>query len=212
METIQKEELKKILVSITATMEKAKEELIALDGAMGDGDLGLTMCKGFQAVMAEIDKIDESDMGKLIMKLGMKMNSEVPSTMGTLISTCFVKAGLKAKGKTELHLADLVEMGRDAVQGVMDRGQCKIGDKTMLDALHPAVEALAAALESGKGLAEAQEVAYQAAAEGVERTKNMKSVHGRAAYYGENSIGRQDPGATAMMYIIKGIASACSKA
>ena len=212
METIKKEELKKILVSITATMEKTKEELIALDAAMGDGDLGLTMCKGFQTVTAEIDKINEPDMGNLIMKLGMKMNSEVPSTMGTLVSTCFIKGGLKAKGKTELHLADLVEMGRAAVQGVMERGQSKVGDKTMLDALHPAVEALAVAAEAGKSLAGAQQLAYQAAVEGVEKTKIMKSVHGRAAYYSENSIGRQDPGATAMMYIIKGIANACAKA
>jgi dihydroxyacetone kinase-like protein len=212
METIKKAELKKILESITATMEKAKEELIALDALVGDGDLGLTMCKGFQAIRAEFDKIDEPDMGKLIMKLGMKMNSEVPSTMGTLVSICFVKAGTKAKGKTELNLADLVEMGRAALQGVMERGQSKVGDKTMLDALNPAVEALAAASEARKSLAEAQEAAYQAAAEGTQKTKAMKSVHGRAAYYSEKSIGRQDPGATAMMYIIKGIANACAKA
>lgn len=205
MEKLTKEDLKVALASIVKVMEEAKEELIELDGAMGDGDLGLTMCKGFQAVSEEINHVDEADMGKLIMKLGMKMNAVVPSTMGTLVSTCFVKGAMKAKGKTALELADVVEMGRAAVQGVMERGKCKVGDKTMLDALYPAVEAMAAACEAGKTSAQVSEAAYQAAVDGVEKTKTLQSVHGRAAYYNEKSIGRQDPGATAVMYIIKGI-------
>lgn len=208
MELIDKAKLKEILGHIVKSMEDAKEELIALDGAMGDGDLGLTMCKGFEAVYQEIDNLEETDMGKLMMKLGMKMNSVVPSTMGTLISTCFVKSAPKVKGKTELNLSDLAAMGRAAVDGVMQRGGSKIGDKTMLDALHPAVVALEQAILENKTIAEAQKDAYQAAIKGVEQTKSLKSVHGRAAYYNEQSIGRQDPGATAVMYIFRGIANA----
>ncbi len=208
METVNKEKLKEILNHILSSLQDAKEELITLDGAMGDGDLGLTMCKGFEAVCKEIDVLDENDMGKLMMKLGMKMNSVVPSTMGTLISTCFVKAAPKAKGKTELTLEDLAAMGRAAVNGVMQRGGSKIGDKTMLDALHPAVCALEAAAANGKTIAQAQKEAYEAAISGVEKTKTLKSVHGRAAYYSEKSIGKQDPGATAVMYIFRGIANA----
>ena len=101
METINKLKLKEILGNILESMQDAKDELIALDGAMGDGDLGLTMCKGFEAIYQEIDILEETDMGKLMMKLGMKMNSVVPSTMGTLISTCFVKSAPKAKDKSE---------------------------------------------------------------------------------------------------------------
>lgn len=208
MELIDKAKLKEILGHIVKSMEDAKEELIALDGAMGDGDLGLTMCKGFEAVYQEIDNLEETDMGKLMMKLGMKMNSVVPSTMGTLISTCFVKSAPKVKGKIELNLSDLAAMGRAAVDGVMQRGGSKIGDKTMLDALHPAVVALEQAILENKTIAEAQKDAYQAAIKGVEQTKSLKSVHGRAAYYNEQSIGRQDPGATAVMYIFRGIANA----
>ncbi len=208
METVNKEKLKDILNHILSSLQDAKEELITLDGAMGDGDLGLTMCKGFEAVCQEIDVLDENDMGKLMMKLGMKMNSVVPSTMGTLISTCFVKAAPKAKGKTELTLEDLAAMGRAAVNGVMQRGGSKIGNKTMLDALHPAVCALEAAATNGKTIAQAQKEAYEAAISGVEKTKTLKSVHGRAAYYSEKSIGKQDPGATAVMYIFRGIANA----
>lgn len=206
METIRKEELTDIFDAVLRSMEAAKEELIELDGAMGDGDLGLTMCSGFQAVCDEIRVLEEEDIGKLLMKLGMKMNATVPSTMGTLVSTCFVKAAPKAKGKTGITLADLAEMGKGAVAGVMERGKTKVGDKTMLDALAPAVDALEAASAAGKSLKDAWLDAYAAAKEGVEKTKSMQSVHGRAAYYREKSVGRQDPGATAVMYIIRGIA------
>ena len=208
VDIIRKEELTQILDVIVEVMAGAKDELIELDGAMGDGDLGLTMVKGFSAVAEEIRTIDETDMGKIMMKLGMKMNSTVPSTMGTLVSICFLKAAPAAKGKTELTLVDMVAMGKDAVAGVMDRGKSKPGDKTMLDALHPAVEALSKAAEAGDSLADAWQKAYEAARDGVEQTKSMQSVHGRAAYYQEKSIGRQDPGATAMMYIVSGVAKA----
>lgn len=206
METIRKEELTKIFDAVLASMEAAKEELIELDGAMGDGDLGLTMCSGFQVVTKEIRKLDETDIGKLLLKLGMKMNAAVPSTMGTLVSTCFVKAAPKAKGKTEVTLADLIAMGKGAIAGVMERGKTKVGDKTMLDALAPAVDALEAASVAGKSMKDAWQDAFEAAKEGVEKTKTMQSVHGRAAYYREKSVGRQDPGATAIMYIVRGIA------
>lgn len=205
MEKITKASLKPVLGSIVEVLKTEKDYLIELDGSMGDGDLGLTMYTGFQAVYEEIDQIAETDMGKIFMKLGMKMNSVVPSTMGTLISTCFIKAATKAKGKEELAITDLVEMGRAAVQGVMERGQSKIGDKTMLDALAPAVEALAAAVQDNKPAGEVSSDVYQAAVAGVEKTKTMQSVHGRAAYYGEKSIGRPDPGASAVMFIIKGL-------
>lgn len=208
VDIVRKEELTQILDSIVAVMEGAKEELIELDGAMGDGDLGLTMVNGFTAVAEEIRALDETDMGKIMMKLGMKMNATVPSTMGTLISVCFIKAAPAAKGKTELTLQDMVKMGQGAVAGVMERGKSKPGDKTMLDALHPAVEALGAATASGDTLSDAWQKAYEAAKDGVEKTKTMQSVHGRAAYYQEKSVGRQDPGATAMMYIVSGIAKA----
>ncbi len=208
MDIIRKAELTQILDEIVTTMEGAKDELIELDGAMGDGDLGLTMVKGFTAVAEEIRTLDETDIGKIMMKLGLKMNATAPSTMGTLVSTCFLKAAPAAKGKTELTLADMVEMGRGAVAGVMERGKSKPGDKTMLDALYPAVEALGAAAAAGDSLTDAWQKAYEAAKDGMEKTTSMQSVHGRAAYYQEKSVGRQDPGATAMMYIVSGIAKA----
>lgn len=205
MESLNKSFIKNVLGEIAKVMNEEKQYLIELDGAMGDGDLGLTMSAGFEGVYEEIDKIDSDDIGNVLIKLGMKMNSIVPSTMGTLISTCFLKAGKEVKGKTEINLLDIAKMGRAAVNGVMDRGKAKIGQKTMLDSLNPAVEALEKAAGENLKLKKSFEAAYEAARAGVENTKTIKSVHGRAAYYGEKSLGRPDSGATAVMFIFKGI-------
>ena len=128
METINKLKLKEILGNILESMQDAKDELIALDGAMGDGDLGLTMCKGFEAIYQEIDILEER-YGEINDEIRNENEFCSSSTMGTLISTCFVKSAPKAKGKSELNLTDLVEMGKAAVDGVMQRGGSKIGDK-----------------------------------------------------------------------------------
>lgn len=207
MEAIKKIFIKDILGNIVNTMLEAKDYLTELDSAMGDGDLGLTMNNGFGCLYNEFDKIEATDMGNVLMKLGMIMNTNVPSTMGTLISICLIKGAKEAKGKEELTLNDLVAVGRAAVKGVMEKGKTKLGDKTMLDALNPAVEALAEASKEGLSLENAFEKAYEAAEEGVEYTKQLKSVHGRAAYYGEKSLGRPDSGAVAVMFIFKGINS-----
>lgn len=205
MERLNKSSLKNILGEIVSVMNEEKQYLIELDGAMGDGDLGLTMAAGFQGAYEEIDKIDTDDIGNILIKLGMKMNSIVPSTMGTLISTCFLKAGKEARGKIEIDLLDIAKMGRAAVNGVMERGKAKIGEKTMLDSLNPAVEALEKAIDEKLELKKAFEKAYEAAEAGVENTTALKAVHGRAAYYGEKSLGRPDSGAAAVMFIFKGI-------
>lgn len=205
MEKVNRVFIKKALGEIANVMEQEKQYLIELDGAMGDGDLGLTMSSGFKAVYEEIDNIDSEDIGTVLMKLGMKMNSVVPSTMGTLISTCFIKSAKEAKGKLELDILDIGKMGRAAVNGVMERGKAKIGDKTMLDALNPAVDVLEKGVDENITIQEAFEKAYEAAKAGVENTKKMKSVHGRAAYYGDKSLGRPDSGAVAVMFIFKGI-------
>jgi len=205
METINKKILKEILGEIVLVLTEEKDYLTQLDAAMGDGDLGITMTKGFQTIYEELDNIEVDDMGKVFMKLGMKMNSTVPSTMGTLMSICLTKSAMAVKGINEIELKDAVSMGRFAVKGVIERGKTKVGNKTMLDALHPAVEALAKSLDENKTLSEAFDNAYEAAQNGVEKTKELIPMHGRAAYYKEKSLGTPDPGAVAMMFIFKGI-------
>lgn len=197
--------IKNILKGIVTSVEVEKDYLIELDGSMGDGDLGLTMYNGFSALYEEIDNIDSNDLGMLVMKLGMKMNSVVPSTMGTLVSVCMIRGAKTLKGKETVTLDDLIEFGDAAVNGVKEVGKTEVGNKTMLDALYPAVEGLKQAKEEGLSIRDAISLAYENASQGVERTKELKSVHGRAAYYGDNSVGKPDPGATAVKFIIRGI-------
>lgn len=197
--------IKSILKGIVDSVEKEKEYLIELDGAMGDGDLGLTMYNGFSTLYEEIDNIDHTDLGMTVMKLGMKMNSVVPSTMGTLVSVCMIRGAKTLKDKEVITLDDLIEFGDAAVNGVKEVGKTDVGNKTMLDALYPAVEGLKEAKIQGLSIKDAINIAYEKAAAGVEKTKELKSVHGRAAYYGDNSVGKPDPGATAVKFIIRGI-------
>jgi dihydroxyacetone kinase-like protein len=163
------------------------------------------MTKGFQTVYDEIDNIESDDLGAVLMKLGMKMNGTVASTMGTLISICFIKSSKEAKGFKEVGLEEIAKMGQAAAAGVSERGKAKVGDRTMLDALAPAVEALAKASDEKANLKEAFERAFEAAQKGVEDTRNMKPVFGRAAYYAEKVLGKPDSGAVAMMFIFEGI-------
>lgn len=197
--------IKNILKGIVESVEVEKDYLIELDASMGDGDLGLTMYNGFSALYEEVDNIDSTDLGMIVMKLGMKMNSVVPSTMGTLVSVCMIRGAKTLKGKEIITLDDLIEFGDAAVNGVKEVGKTEVGNKTMLDALYPAVEGLKQAKKEGLSIREAIDIAYQRASQGVEKTKELKSVHGRAAYYGDNSVGKPDPGATAVKFIIRGI-------
>lgn len=198
-------EFKDIMKSIKDIMQQNKEYLIELDSAMGDGDLGLTMAKGFVAVSKTMDDFTDKDIGKALFQAGVAMNNTASSTMGTLIATAMMRAGKTVKGKEEVELKEIVEMGFAAVEGIKDRGKAEVGDKTILDSLVPAVEALKESSDNGFPLPTAFEAAYQAAKDGVEATKNMISQHGRARYYGEKSKGKQDPGATVAMLAIEAI-------
>ncbi|WP_026881483.1 dihydroxyacetone kinase subunit DhaL [Clostridium akagii] len=211
MEKINKANLKQILGEVLTVLNAEKEHLIELDASMGDGDLGLTMTKGFKCVYDEIDNIDSDDIGVIFMKLGMKMNTTVASTMGTLMSICFIKGAKQVKGFTEIGLEEVVKMGHAAVSGVMERGKAKVGDRTMLDALSPAVDALGVACAEKNNLAEAFEKAFQAAEKGVENTKQLVPVFGRAAYYKDRPLGTPDSGSVAIMFIFKGIKQAVNK-
>ena len=117
---------------------------------LGDGDLGLTARKIADAVESYIDSgISQDDIGKFVMTAGMKINSAAPSTMGSLLAIALMKAGSISKDRSEIDPSHVVSMLRAAVQSIQEKGKASLGDKTMLDALHPAVEAFAGAIESG---------------------------------------------------------------
>ncbi len=202
--TLNINDLKKIIVAVKDTMYENRDYLIKLDSVMGDGDLGLTMCKGFNSADEAIQAYDGDDIGQGLLKVSMSM-SNAAGTMGILLASAIMSAAKIAKGKNEIDDNDIVQMGYAAVEGIQKRGKAKVGDKTILDSLVPAVEALKKAVNEGKSLAEAAREAAVAAKEGVEKTKEMVSQFGRAHYYGEKSRGKQDPGATVALLICQTI-------
>lgn len=196
-------DLLKFLKETQDIMCDNKDYLIELDSVVGDGDLGLTMSDGFTAAYKSVEASDETDAGKFLYKAGKAMSTAVPSTMGTLMASGLMQAGKVLKGKTELEISDIVAMFEAYLEGVANRGKAKVGEKTFLDGLDPAVKALKAAVEEGDDLVAAAKKAREAAEAGFEHTTTMIAVHGRAATRGEASKELQDPGAAVAMLIMK---------
>ena len=201
MEALEKESILGILLNLKNTMIENRDYLVELDGRMGDGDLGLTMSKGFSAAYDELKETEETDIGMILVKAGMIIAKTAPSTMGTLLGTGFMRGGKAIKGKTEIAPPDLALFFQDFVQGLMDRGKAQPGDKTIIDSIKPAADALK--MSAGEGFKPALEAACKAAEAGLEATKEMIAQHGRIAYYKEKSRGHQDPGATVGVLMIK---------
>ncbi len=204
MDRFEVADLPSIVTRIAGTMAEKKEELIQLDGAMGDGDLGLTMERGFTAANEETQKGDEQDAGKLLMKVGIAIARAAPSTMGTLVGSGFMSGGKAVMGKTALGGQDLAAFFEAFTAGIMQRGKSKPGEKTIVDVLVPASKALSDAAAAGVSLPDALRRLQEGAAQGLAASKKMIAQHGRLAYYHEQSKGRDDPGAVACAYILQG--------
>ncbi len=193
----------RLLKEIQDIMVGNRDYLINLDSIVGDGDLGLTMSDGFVAAYKAVLDSEEPDIGKILYNAGKAMSTAVPSTMGTLMASGFMQAGKVLKGKTELTDMDIADIFGAYLEGVANRGKAKVGDKTFLDGLDPAVKALKEALNAGELLPVAATKARVAAEEGFKNTTNMIAVHGRAATRGEASRTLEDPGAAVAMLIMK---------
>lgn len=194
-----------IIRAIAARMETEKDYLTQLDNEIGDGDHGINMVRGFNAVMDKLPEWENGDIGALLKGTGMQLVSNVGGASGPLYGTAFMKAGNVLKGKSEIEAADFAASLDAAIGGVKLRGKSTEGEKTMLDALCPAHKALTEAIAAGDELKAALQKAVAAAEEGVEYTKTIAATKGRASYLGERSIGHQDPGATSSLYILQEI-------
>jgi phosphoenolpyruvate---glycerone phosphotransferase subunit DhaL len=180
-----------------------KEYLTALDAAIGDADHGINMNRGMQSVMAKLQAGNPEDIGALLKTVGMALVSSVGGAGGPLYGTFFLQLGSKAIGKDELTDDDWVAMLAAAVEGVQGRGKAEPNDKTMVDALIPARDALAAAVAAGEPFANALHASAAAAEEGMKATIPLVARKGRASYLGERSAGHQDPGATSSWLLLK---------
>ena len=180
--------------------------LTDLDAAIGDADHGANMARGFGAVVDRLPGVEDADIGTILQTAGMTLISTVGGAAGPLYATLFMRMGTATANKHELCGQDLVAMLDAGVQGVVERGKAQPGEKTMVDSLHPALDALSDSIDSGGSLEEALLRAAQAAHEGMKATIPMKALRGRASYLGERSIGHQDPGATSIYLMLKGAA------
>jgi dihydroxyacetone kinase-like protein len=199
------DDLHAILQAVASDMEARVEELRELDAALGDGDLGITVQLASGA-MADTPKSVQEDVGLMLAGLGISINKVSPSTFGTLLASAFLGAGAAARGKSKVALDDLVAMGYGAVEGIKKRGKAEVGNKTMLDALVPAVEAFKKEVEVSGSAAQAFAVAVSASERGMQATAEMTAKYGRASWRREESVGLRDAGATAMHYLIQSFA------
>lgn len=197
-----KETLRESISAISGVMDEHEEYLIKLDARFGDGDLGMTMKQGFKRLKECMEETDEKDLGRLFRYCSVEFNEAAPSTLGTIISFGLMGMAKYLKGKEETDLKETAQAMCEGVKTIMDKAKSRPGDKTVLDSLYPAAEAL---LKYADQTEEAWDMAYEAAYEGMESTRKMRGMHGRIAYYGEKTLGELDGGAAAGMLIFKAL-------
>jgi phosphoenolpyruvate---glycerone phosphotransferase subunit DhaL len=187
-----------------AEVAERKGELTKLDQAIGDGDHGSNMDRGLRKAVEKLDTLEGDDVGAALKAVGMALVSSVGGAGGPLYGTFFLQAGQSAAGSSELDADGFAAAVRAGVDGVRARGKAEPGDKTMLDALIPAADALA----EGGDLVTAAERAADAAEEGMRATIPLVARKGRASYLGDRSSGHQDPGATSSALMMRAAAQA----
>ena len=194
------------LRAFAAEIEAHREELVRLDTAIGDGDHGTNLHRGMTKVLEKLDSLEGADIGAALKAVGMTLVSSVGGAAGPLYGTLFLQMGMATAGRDALDLAEWTDALDKGVKGVQSRGKAEPGDKTMIDALAPAVEALRAA---GPGdVADALRRAAEAAEEGMKATTPLEARKGRASYLGPRSVGHQDPGATSSYLLLRSAAQA----
>jgi phosphoenolpyruvate---glycerone phosphotransferase subunit DhaL len=185
-----------------STIAENKDYLTELDSAIGDADHGANMNRGMSAAVEKLDGSVE-DIGGVLKTVGMTLVSKVGGAGGPLYGTLFMQMGAATAGRSDLSVGDWASAVEAGLKGVQARGKAEPGDKTMIDALTPAAEALAKAAADGATLSDALTSAAQAAEDGMKATIPLVARKGRASYLGERSAGHQDPGATSSFLLMR---------
>lgn len=194
------------------TLREQREYLTGLDAAIGDADHGTNMDRGFTAVLDKLPSVAEADIGSILKTVGATLVSTVGGASGPLYGTAFLRAGTALAGKQELQPQDVVTGLEAALEGIKARGRAQLGEKTMVDALSPAVDALKAAVAEGKPMTDVLRAAADAAEQGMKATIPLVATKGRASYLGERSADHQDPGATSTMLLLRAMVAANQQA
>jgi dihydroxyacetone kinase len=203
--TISREEVLEAVQRVAAAVQAQYEHLTKLDQALGDGDLGITAKKIAAALNEYVAASSSEDLGKFIASAGMAVNRAASSTMGTLLATALMRAGKEIRGLDAIDGKNLAAMLKAADLGIQERGKAKPGDKTIVDALHPATEAFNSAINDGDRLELAAEKMIDAAQAGLEYATSLKSRIGRASWIGERTVGQIDPGCSLLIIILKAV-------
>ena len=190
------EQLRQAFRFIAGAMKERSDDLRELDAACGDGDLGVTVTKGFSAIENRLDELKGEPSGRLLKTLGMTFNNAAASTFGVFFATACMYAGKSIDDKDSISVKDFCAMLNAASEGVATRGRSKVGDKTILDALVPAQQAAEAAADNGQAWGDVLAAATEAARQGAEDTRGLVPKAGRARWLGEQVRESQDPGAT----------------
>jgi len=207
MDAIQCDQLAALFQGVADLFTEKKDELCEMDAKMGDGDLGLTMSKGFGAFPRLIqENTEEGNIGKTLAKAGMKMAGLVPSTMGTLMASGIMEGGKAIAGKSTMGPEELSVFLTGFAAGIQKRGKCQTGERTILDAVDAGARRAADVCAEGKDLKAIIQAAVQGAKEGVEATKEMIPKYGKAAVFSARAKGVPDQGAIAGLYFLEGLA------
>ena len=204
--TVGKPELSAWLECLQGVYAENRQRLTDLDSAIGDADHGLNMDRGFTAVKAELASSTAPDIRSLLQDAAAVLIRTVGGASGPLYGTFFLRAGAACAGKAELDASGIVAMFQAGVEGVRQRGKAEPGDKTMVDALQPALAAMQKALMENGSLQAILDAGAAAAEQGMLNTIPMQARKGRASYLGPRSVGHQDPGATSSWLLIRAAA------
>jgi dihydroxyacetone kinase-like protein len=193
------------LRAYAALIDTRADELNRLDGAQGDGDFGASILRGAQAVLGKLDSVADKDIGTILKTVAMTLISSMGGTSGPLLGTLFLQMSVKAGAAQSLTLAQWTEALDAGINGIMARGKAQVGDKTMIDALVPALDALRT--DPDAKLADALTASAAAAHAGAAHTATITATKGRASYVGERSIGHVDPGALNIAILLEALAA-----
>jgi dihydroxyacetone kinase-like protein len=209
--TVQSDTIAAWMAEIAAAVREQRDQLTQLDAAIGDGDHGTNMVRGFDAVERALAGRGEDAPGQVLIISGKTLVSTVGGASGPLWGSALRRAGRSLGAAPEIDGAQLAGALDAALAAIKELGAAEVGDKTIVDALEPAVAALRTALGAGEPLARALEATAAAAEEGAQATVPLQARKGRASYLGERSVGHQDPGATSTALIMRALARAVAR-
>ena len=201
----------RFLESAAATLSEQRDYLTQLDSPIGDADHGANMHRGFSAVAAGLPAVADKDIGAIFMMVSSTLIAKVGGASGPLYGTGFLRASRVIGPRHAIEPHDMLAALDAAFEGIAARGKSARGQKTMLDTIGPAADALRAALEAGDELPAALEAMLAAAERGMASTSDMLALRGRAAFLGERSVGHQDPGATSAFLMMGALVRAVSE-